>query len=160
MILSIFKSGVVGLAAGTLLGSIAAWNIQGSKIEVLQAEGKILRQNINLELEHSKKVLALKEKRFEEALSQSTIKWKEQESAYTSTLNRMQHDRDSYRSKLLSRIAESSRNPDELCFSREGFESAVQRLDESLSGIIGQCLDTEARLTITRDWYNSIRDKK
>lgn len=153
-----FKTGAIGVSIGALLGSIVIWNIQGAKIDALKAESNILKQNIRLEAEHSKWQAELKEKKFDKVLTESEAKWKEQESAYVATLNRLQHDRNSYRTQLMSRIAESSRSPNELCFSREGFESAVQRLDKSLSGIIGQGLDTEARLTITRDWYNTIKN--
>lgn len=152
------KLGVICILVGISLGSVIVWNIQGAKIDILRAESNILKANINAEIKHSEKLLKLKEKKFNEALSKADLKYKEQESMYTSTLNRMQHDRNAYRAQLMSKIAESSRNPDELCFSREGFESAVQRLDESLSGIIGQGLETEARLAITRDWYNSIKN--
>lgn len=153
-----FKTGAIGVSIGALLGSIVIWNIQGAKIDALKAESNILKQNIRLEAEHSKRQAKLKEKRFDKVLTESEAKWKEQESVYVATLNRLQHDRNSYRAQLMSRIAESSRVPNELCFSREGFESAVQRLDENLSGIIEQCLNTEARLTITQDWYNTVKN--
>ncbi len=153
-----FKTGAIGVSIGALFGSIVIWNIQGAKIDALKAESNILKANINAEIKHSEKLLKLKEKKFNEALSKADLKHKEQESVYVATLNRLQHDRNSYRAQLMSRIAESSRVPNELCFSREGFESAVQRLDENLSGIIGQCLDTETRLTIARDWYNTIKN--
>ena len=160
MLMSVLKSGAVGLTAGIFIGSIITWNIQGAKIDILMAEGRILKANINTTVERNKKELAIKEKQFNEVLVKSTSEWKKQESAYISTLNRLQHDRDTYRSSLLSRIAESSRNPNELCFSRDKFESAIRQLDESLSGIVGQCLDTETRLNITKNWYNSIRKIK
>jgi len=151
------KSGVICILVGISLGSVIVWNIQGAKIDILRAESNILKANINAEIKHSEKLLKLKEKKFNEALSKADLKYKEQESMYTSTLSRMQHDRNAYRAQLMSKIAESSRVPNELCFTRAGFESAIQQLDESLSGIIGQCLDTETRLTITKDWYDNIK---
>lgn len=156
--MSILKSGVAWILVGVLIGSTVVWNIQGTRIDILKAESNILKANINAEIQHSKKLLKIKEKKFNEILAKSDSKYKEQESAYIATLNRLQHDRNSYRAQLMSRIAESSRVSNELCFSREGFESAIQRLDESLSGIIEQCLNTETRLTITRDWYNTIKN--
>lgn len=151
------KSGVICILIGISLGSAIVWNIQGAKIDILRAESNILKRNIRLEAEHSKRQAELKEKRFDKVLAESEAKWKEQQSASTAILNRMQHDRNAYRAQLMSKIAESSRVSNELCFTRAGFESAVQQLDESLSGIIGQCLNTETRLAITKDWYDNIK---
>lgn len=148
----------VGVAISSIGGGWAAWNIQTNKIDAITKEYSLLKSEIRLQAEAAEKELKEKKELFENALRQADENYKDAVTKLNIDINSLRKQRDSARSDTMSRIAESSRVPDELCFSRAGFESAIQQLDESLSGIIGQCLDTETRLTIARDWYNTIKN--
>lgn len=145
---------------GSIIGFGIAWGIQGSQIKLLETKEQLLITELKSIAENQQRAIKEQEKAFDAVLAQANIQWKEQESTYTNALNRMRNERDSARSSAMSRIASSSRSPNELCFSRNKLESAIGQLDESLSGIIGQCLDTETRLNITKQWYNSIKELK
>lgn len=141
----------------SIMSSAAIIKTKNNRIDALIKEQAAFIAAIDIATKDAEIKAQQKEKQYAEAKESADTKYQDTIARLKLDADSLRIERDKARSTALSRIAESSRNPDELCFSREGFESAVQRLDESLSGIIGQGLDTEARLIITRDWYTSIK---
>jgi len=137
--------------------SLAVIQIKNNRIDALIKEQAAFIAAIDIATKDAEIKVQQKEKQYAEAKESADTKYQDTIARLKLDANSLRIERDKARSAALSNIARRSRVPNELCFSRAGFESAVQQLDESLSGIIGQCLDTETRLTITKDWYDHIK---
>lgn len=142
------------------IGSGITYDYQSGKINKITEEYSTALASIRAKAEIAHKEKERVKTVYADALKVADKKYEEATNKLNTDLKRMRYERDSTRSSAMSRIASASRSSNELCFSKDRFESAVQRFDERVSGIVGEGSIRGTRLEITKEWAEQIRDIK
>lgn len=142
-------------ALGLASGGGMAWKVQGWRLDAVQAkfDGFVTTTKVQGEAaEKLAKAEAAEDKRKKEIADheyQTTI------AGLTADIKRMRDDR--ARSNYVPPAPASSRSPGLACFDRAELEQALQRLDDEVSGLIGEGDADAVGLNVGRTWGAGIR---
>lgn len=154
------KASIIFSVIAFCIGSGITYDYQSGKITELTKEHSTALASIKAEAEIARKEKERVKTVYADVLEIAGKKYEEATNKLNTDLKRMRYERDSARSSAMSRIAAASRSPNELCFSRDRLESAIQRFDERVSGIVGEGSNRGTRLEVTKEWAKQIRDIK
>lgn len=148
---------LVSFALGLASGAGGAWTIQGWRLDAVQAKFDGFVATTKGEGDAAEKLAKAKvaeDKRIKESSDheyQTTI------AGLTSDVKRMRDDR--ARSSYVPAAPAGSRSPGLACFDRSELEQALQRLDDEVSGLIGEGDADAVGLNVGRTWAADIRSR-
>lgn len=138
------------------IGIVAGYTYQKSKTDLVEHKmASLVRAMDEQTVIARREVVTLKD-RYTRVQDEANARYEKELNALSDDIERMRDERDSARARALSAVAERTASAGKLCYTRKGFDSALRRLDEGLSALVGECGDVERRLEVTREWWNEI----
>lgn len=138
------------------IGMAAGYTYQKSKTDLVEHKmANLVRAMDERAAIARREVVTLKD-RYTRVQDEANTRYEKELSALSGDIKRMRDERDSARARALSAVAERTASAGKLCYTREEFSSALRRLDEGVSALVGECGDVERRLEVTSEWWNEL----
>lgn len=152
-----FESLLIALCvgAGLLVGSGAAWYIQGLRLDKLQAEYDSFVETVAAKGEAAKEAAAAK--------AAEDLRNKERtDRDHKADLDRLRADAERLRNaraagRFVPAVPASSRNPGVACFDSAELERALQQFDAGISGLVAEGDESAVGLNSAREWARTLR---
>lgn len=138
------------------IGIVAGYTYQKSKTDLAEYRLASLIRMLDQQAETAREERRALKDRYDNAQKEANKKYDDSIARLNDDAERLRKQRDQARADALSAVAERTASAGKLCFTRKGFDSALRRLDEGLSALVGECGDVEQRLSITKEWWRNI----
>ena len=134
---------------GLSVGAVPVWVFQGARLDAVQARYDEFVHTTKVIGEQAAKAAKDKELADKKAKERSDAEYKKLESASLDIAKRLQNARASVR--YLPTPSATARNPATACFRRSELESAIQRLDGRVSGIVAKGNNSRIGLDVAKE---------
>jgi capsule polysaccharide export protein KpsE/RkpR len=140
--------------AGLAAGAVPAWKYQGALKDAVQSQFDSFVGQQKTIGEQAAKEAADKDAEYKR-LKEKYDEQQKNDAARIAALGKLRHDARARQGYLPPASAGSS-NPQRVCFDRAKLESALRRLDERVSGFIGQGSTAIVNLNIAKEWAQDV----